>query len=284
MKDYRDEFSVQRMAKVLKVSRAGFYVWLKRKQSPRQQETIAFDAAVKAEFEQSRKCYGRERITEALRRHGRSCGRKRVSRSLKRQGLRARRPRKFIATTNSKHSFPVAQNLLARNFDADRPNQKWVSDITYLPCRKGWLYLAIILDLYSRRVVGWYVSHSLKHDTVLAAFYRATRERGSVRGTILHSDQGVQYCCAAFTSVMAWFGVVQSMSRKGNCWDNAVAESFFSTLKAEMLGDYVFEDLADAERRLFDHIEVFYNRQRLHSALGNIPPVEFEELRWQKCA
>ncbi|MFH0918931.1 MAG: IS3 family transposase, partial [Fibrobacterota bacterium] len=228
MKRYRDEFSVKRMAKVLGVSRAGFYAWLKRKPSLRQQETAAFDAEVKTEFEKSRKCYGRERLTEALHRRGRSCGRKRVSRSLQRQRLRAKQPKKFIATTDSKHSFPVAQNLLAREFHAERPNQKLVSDITYLPCRQGWLYLAVIIDLYSRRVVGWCVSHSLKHNTVLTAFYRATRELGSVRGTILHSDRGVQYCCTGFTAAMALFGIVQSMSRKGNCWDNAVAESFFS--------------------------------------------------------
>lgn len=284
MKDNRDKFSVKKMAEVLEVSRAGFYAWLNRKPSHRQQETIAFDADVKAAFEKSRKCYGRVRITEALHRSGRSCGRKRVSRSLGRLGLRARRPRKFIATTDSKHSFPVAQNLLARNFSAERPNQKWVSDITYLPCVKGWLYLAVIIDLYSRRVVGWCVSHSLKHDTVLTAFYRATGLRGTVRGTILHSDRGTQYCCTSFSATMKLCGVIQSMSRKGNCWDNAVAESFFSALKREMLGDYVFKDLADAERRLFDHIEVFYNRQRLHSTLGNVPPVEFEELKWQNCA
>jgi putative transposase len=284
MKRYRDEFSVKRMAKVLRVSRPGYYDWLKRKPSLRHQEMAVFDAAVKAEFEKSRKCYGRVRITEALHRGGRSCGHKRVSRSLGRQRLRAKQPKKFIVTTDSKHSFPVAQNLLARNFSAERPNQKWVSDITYLPCAKGWLYLAVIIDLYSRRVVGWCVSHSLRHDTVLTAFYRATGQRGAVRGTILHSDRGTQYCCTGFTAAMKLSGIVQSMSRKGNCWDNAVAESFFSALKREMLGDYVFRDLADAERRLFDHIEVFYNRQRLHSALGNVPPVEFEELKWQKCA
>jgi len=284
MKRYRDAFSVERMAKVLEVSRSGFYAWLRRKPSRRVQEAGSFDAAVKVEFERNRRCYGRVRITDALRQGGRPCGRKRVARSLKRQRLRAKQPRKFIVTTNSKHSFPVAQNLLNRNFDAEGPNLKWVSDITYLPCRKGWLYLAVIIDLYSRRVVGWCVSHSLKHETVLTAFYRALSLRGSVRGLIFHSDQGVQYCCTGFTDVMKLCGVVQSMSRKGDCWDNAAAESFFSRLKGELVGDYIFEDLKDAERRLFDHIEVFYNRQRLHSALGNISPVEFEELKWQKCA
>jgi transposase InsO family protein len=284
MKDNRDKFSVKKMADVLDVSRAGFYAWLNRKPSLRQQETTAFDAAVKAEFEQAKSRYGRERITKALHRRGRTCGRKRVSRSLGRQGLRARRPRKFIATTNSKHPFPVAENLLQRNFHTERANQVCVSDITYLPCRTGWLYLAVFIDLFSRRVVGWCVSHSLKHDTVLKALYQVARLRGTLRGMIMHSDRGVQYCCTGFTVATAMLGIIQSMSRKGDCWDNAVAESFFSTLKTEMVGNYVFEDLPDAERRLFEYIEVFYNRQRLHSTLGYVPPVEFEELRWQKCA
>jgi len=284
MNSHRDEFPVELMARVLDVSRTGFYAWLKRQPSARQEERARFDAEVQIEFEKSKERYGSIRITRALHRRGRSCDRKRVVRSLKRQGLRARRPRKFVATTDSQHSFPVARNLLKRNFSADYPDQKYVSDITYLPCLQGWLYLAVFIDLFSRRVVGWCVSHSLKHDTVLAAFYRVVRLRGSVRGVIVHSDRGVQYCCGGFTDVMKLNGVIQSMSRKGDCWDNAVAESFFAILKREMLGNYVFLDLEDAQRRLFEYIEVEYNRQRLHSALGYVPPVEFEELRWQKSA
>ncbi len=284
MNAHRDEFPVELMARALDVSRTGYYVWLKREPSPRQKEQVLFDAEVRNTFEQSKGHYGRERVTRALRRKGRTCNKNRVARSLKRQGLRARQPRKFVVTTNSKHSFPVAENLLNRNFTAERLNQKLVSDITYLPCLQGWLYLAVFIDLFSRRVVGWCVSHSLKHDTVLTAFYRAVGERGSVRGTILHTDRGVQYCCGGFTEVMRLNGVVQSMSRKGDCWDNAVAESFFAILKREMMGDYVFIDEEDGRRRLFEFIEVEYNRQRLHSALGYVPPVEFEELKLQKCA
>jgi len=284
MNAHRDEFPVELMARVLEVSRTGFYAWLKHQPGPRQEERSRFDAEVLAEFEKAKKCYGSIRIMEALHKRGRSCNRKRVTRSLKRQGLRARPPRKYVVTTDSKHSFPIVPNLLERNFSADYPDLKYVSDITYLPCLQGWLYLVVFIDLFSRRVVGWYVSHSLKHDTVLAAFYRAVGLRGSLRGLILHSDRGVQYCCGGFTDVMRLNGVVQSMSRKGDCWDNAVAESFFANLKREMLGNYVFFDLEDAQRRLFEFIEVFYNRQRLHSALGYVSPVEFEELRWQKCA
>ena len=284
MKAHRNEFPVGMMARVLDVSRAGFYAALSRQPSTRHRAQVEFDVAVRTTFEQSRGHYGRDRVTRALHRRGRACNRKRVARSLKRQGLRARQPRKFVATTDSRHSFPVAPNLLQRNFSAEYPNQKWVSDITYLPCLQGWLYLAVFIDLYSRRVVGWCVSHSLKHDTVLAAFYRAAGDRGWVRGIILHTDRGVQYCCGGFTEVMALNGIIQSMSRKGDCWDNAVAESFFSTLKREMMEDYIFVDLADAQRRLFKYIEIEYNRQRLHSALGYVPPVEFEELRWQKSA
>lgn len=284
MRTNQKDFPVERMAQVLGVSRAGYYAWLRRKPSSREQEQTFFDTEVRAEFEKSKRRYGSIRITRALHRRGRSCDRKRVARSLKRQGLRARRSRKFVATTDSRHSFPVAQNLLGRNFEADAPNQKWVSDITYLPCLQGWLYLAVFIDLFSRRVVGWRVSHSLKHDMVLAAFYRAIGARGPVHGLILHSDRGVQYCCGGFTGAMKLHGVVQSMSRKGDCWDNAIAESFFAILKREMLGDYVFVDLADAQQRLFEFIEAEYNRQRLHSAIGYVPPVEFEEVRWQKCA
>lgn len=284
MNEHRDEFPVELMARVLDVSRAGFYSWLKRQPSLRKKEQAHFDAEVRSEFEQSKERYGTIRITRALHRRGRSCDKKRVTRSLRRQGLNVRRPKKFVATTDSKHSYPVAPNLLERNFSAEYPDQKWVGDITYLPCLQGWLYLAVFIDLFSRRIVGWCVSHSLKHDTALAAFYRAVWLRGFVRGLILHTDRGVQYCCGGFTDVMKLNGVVQSMSRKGDCWDNAVAESFFAILKREMLGNYVFLDLADAQRRLFEFIEVDYNRHRLHSALGYVPPVEFEEVRWQKSA
>lgn len=284
MKAHREEFPVELMARVLKVSRAGYYAFLKRTIAPRAQEQVKFDSTVQAVFEQRKKRYGSIRITRELNDRGCSCNRKRVSRSLRRQGLRAKYSKKFIATTDSKHSYPVAGNILNRDFSAERPNQKWVSDITYLPCLQGWLYLVVFIDLYSRRVVGWYVSHSLQHESVLTAFYRAVSLRGGVRGLIVHSDRGIQYCCSGFTKVMKQFKVIQSMSRKGNCWDNAVAESFFATLKRELVGNYVFQNLSEAERMLFEYIERDYNRQQLHSANGYMAPVAFEKLRWQKCA
>jgi len=284
MKEHRDEFPVELMARALDVSRTGYYTWLKRSPSFRQQAQVRFDEAVLIEFEKSKERYGCERVAKALKRQGQPCTKNRVARSLKRQRLHAHAPKKFKTTTDSRHEYPIAENILNRNFTAESPNQKWVGDITYLPSLHGWLYLAVFIDLYSRRVVGWHISDSLKHDSALAAFYRAAGARGSVRDLILHTDRGVQYCCTGFTDVMKLCGVVQSMSRKGNCWDNAVAESFFSTLKREMLGNYVFLDLQDAEKRLFEYIEVEYNRQRLHSSIGYVPPVEFEEVRLRKSA
>lgn len=226
---------------------------------------------------------GRDKVKDELRRRGRRCSRNRVGASLKRQGLKVRYAKRFKVTTNSRHSFPVAPNLLNRNFQAAEPNRVWVSDITYLKSRRGWLYLTVILDLYSRMVVGWCVSRSLGHEMVLAALYRAFWRRQPPKAGF-HSDRGVQYCCEAFREVAKVLNMVQSMSRKGDCWDNAVAESFFGTLKTEILGNYVFEDLADAEQILFRELEVYYNRQRLHATLGNVPPAEAEDVRWQMCA
>jgi putative transposase len=165
---------------------------------------------------------------------------------MNRQGLTARRPKRFIATTDSNHSYRVARNLLKRDFHTDRPDEAWVSDITYLRAAGGWLYLTTFIDLYSRKIVGWKVSRSLGHEPVVAAFERAARSRGNLAGLIIHSDRGVQYCCEGFKKTMKLYGCKQSMSRKGDCWDNAVAESFFSTLKRELVGDYCFSSLEDA--------------------------------------
>jgi transposase InsO family protein len=282
MTSHRDEFPVEMMARVLTVSRSGYYAFLGRKPGSRRQEQMRFDVAVHTEFQKSKERYGGIRIARALGEQGIHCTRKRVGRSMQRQALHPRQSRLFVATTDSRHDFPVAANLLNRDFHAERPNQKWVSDITYLPCLGGWLYLAVFIDLFSRRVVGWCVSHSLKHDTVLSAFYRAVRNRGSILGLMVHGDRGVQYCCGGFRDAMKLFGVVQSMSRKGNCWDNAVAESFFSTVKREMLGEYVFVDETDAEQKLFEYIEAEYNRNRMHGAIGYRSPVDFENIRLRK--
>ncbi len=284
MRENRVEFSVERMAWVLEVSRSGFYAWLRRGKGKRSLKRESFDGEVRKVFEHFHCRSGRDKVQEELCRRNHRCSRNRVGASFKRMGLKARRIKKFKVTTDSRHLFPVAPNLLNRNFHATEPNRVWVSDITYLKSRTGWLYLTVIIDLYSRMVVGWCVSRSLSHEMVLTALYRAIWRRRPPRGLIFHSDRGVQYCCEAFRKVSRLLGIVQSMSRKGDCWDNAVAESFFGTLKTEILGNYVFEDMADAERILFQELEIYYNRQRLHSTLGFIPPAEAEEIKGVKSA
>lgn len=280
MKEHQHEFPVGRMATVLGVSRSGYYAWLRSEQSPARQQQAVFDTEVSRQFRNHKRRYGRRRLAAALRRKGVRCSINRVGRSMQRQGFRARQSRKFITTTDSKHTHAVSENLLHRNFQVAKPNQVWVTDITYLPCTSGWLYLVVFIDLYGRKVVGWYVSHSLKHQSVLIAFDRAVGHRGFIRGLIIHSDRGVQYCCDGFRKTMRLYGVEQSMSRKGDCWDNAVAESFFATLKKELPDGHVFANRAEAERYLFEYIEIEYNRQHPHSTLGYQSPEEYETKYW----
>jgi putative transposase len=283
MKDHSSEFSVEKMATVFKVSRSGFYDCQDRSKSKRAQERQLFDIEVKSAFEAGKGHYGRDRVRLELGLRGRNACRKRVGASMERQGLRFKPKKRFRVTTNSKHGFPVAQNLLNRNFSASAPNQVLVSDITYLPSRSGWLYLTVFIDLFSRMIVGWCVSNSLSHEGVLKALYRAIWRRGLSAGTMIHSDRGVQYCCEAFRKVLAMHKFVQSMSRKGNCWDNAVAESFFGTLKSEWFSEIELYDRDHAEKELFKYIEQYYNGQRIHTTIG-MSPMMFESKKLVKCA
>ena len=283
MKDHSSEFSVERMAKVFEVSRSGYYDWHGRIESLRAQKRRLFDLEVKSAFEAGKRTYGRDRVRIELGLRGRKASRKRVGASMERQGLRFKPKRRFRVTTDSKHVFPVAQNLLNREFTVDEPNKVWVTDITYLPSRSGWLYLTVFIDLFSRMVTGWAVSTSLSHDGVLDALYRAIWRRRPPAGLMIHSDRGVQYCCTGFRDVIAKYHFVQSMSRKGNCWDNAVSESFFGTLKNEWLTDINIYDREHAERELFKYIEQFYNGQRIHTAIG-MSPLMFENRKSRKCA
>lgn len=284
MKDHRSMFSVEMMARVLEVSRSGFHAWEKRPESVRSRERRLFDVQVRAAFEQSKGRYGSEKVRQALAGKGRSCSRKRVAESMRRQGLRSKIMRKFRVTTDSKHSYPVAPNLLNRKFSASAPNRVWVSDITYLWTGSGWLYLVVFIDLYSRRVVGWYVSPSLGHETVLAALYRAVWRRRPGKGLIIHSDRGVQYCCDGFRKAIKKLGFVQSMSRKGNCWDNAVAESFFKILKSELIYHITLTNGKEAREILFEYIERDYNGNRIHGTLGYLTPIAFESVKVAKVA
>jgi transposase InsO family protein len=271
------------MAHVLDVSRSGYYSWARRKESESVRKRRLFDLEVKAVFREGRGYYGRERIRMGLALKGRKASFKRIVSSMIRQDLRAKHKRRYRVTTDSRHGCSIAENLLNRNFTVDTPNRILVSDITYLPSKAGWLYLTVFIDLFSRAVAGWCVSESLSHKGVLTALQRAFWRRKLAPGCIIHSDRGVQYCCEAFRAAVTSLKLVQSMSRKGNCWDNAVAESFFATLKTEWLSGIVLNNIAHAERELFEYIEHIYNGQRIHTAIG-MPPTMFESVNLRKCA
>ena len=278
MKAHRKVFSVERMAKVLEVSTSGYYAWFTRPESRRKRERRHLDVLVKAAFETSKSRYGSRKIKRTLAKEDHIYSRSRVAESMSRQSLRSKVCRKFVVTTDTRHDLKASPNLLNRTFEADRPNQVWTSDITYLPSRAGWLYLVVFLDLFSRRVVGWCVSTSLGHETVLKALSRAVWQRRPEPGLMVHSDRGIQYCCDGFRDTIDRHQFVQSMSRKGNCWDNAVTETLFRTLKTEWLYHVDLKDLDHAERELFEYIELFYNNQRLHASLDYVSPADFETM------
>jgi transposase InsO family protein len=264
------------LCRVLKVSASGYFAWLSRPESPRAAGNRALVTRIKAAHGRSRKTYGRRRIHIQLQRDGIACSPNRVGRLMRQEGLCGLRRRKFKATTNSKHSFPVAPNLLARNFTAAAPDQVWVSDITYLACEEGWEYLATVMDLHSRRIVGWAMQSTLERSLTLRALEMAIAQRRPAPGLIHHSDRGVQYACGDYQSALHEQQMIPSMSRKGDCWDNAPKESFFGTLKCELGLHGIRPPREQARRKVFEYIEVFYNRQRLHSSLGYLPPVAFE--------
>jgi len=272
------------MCRVFEVSRSGYYRWLKRKPSQRHLDNQRLDAQIREIYEQSKGRYGSPKITQELRDQGRKVGKNRVAERMRKAGLRSKIRRKYRVTTNSKHKFPVAPNLLERNFTAQAPDRVWVSDITYLATRTGWLYLTVIIDLFSRIVVGWALSSSLSHEMVVVALKRAIRRRGPTNGLVFHSDRGVQYACTGFRDELEGHGFVQSMSRKGDCWDNAVAESFFAIMKTELVYHERYEGHQDTLHSIFEYIEVFYNRQRRHSTLEYLCPAEYEKQNLKLCA
>ena len=223
-------------------------------------------------------------MTVELRNRGHHVGRNRVARLMRANGLNAKRRKKFRTTTKSDHKHTASPNLVNRQFQPEAPNKVWASDLTYVATAEGWLYLCVILDLYSRRVIGWATSKSLGTTSVLKALWMAITGRGNPRNVIFHSDRGVQYASTMFRRVLRKRGFFQSMSRKGNCWDNACVESFFKSLKTELIGKTIFESREAATQAIFEYIEVFYNRIRLHSTLGYLNPVQFEEESEEKVA
>ena len=269
------EFSVRVMCRVLEVSSSGYYAWRSRPESTRSREDRRLRTKIRTFHKRSRGTYGSARIHVDLREDGETCGRHRVSRLMREDGLAGKKARQFRTTTDSKHSDPVAENLLDQEFFVETPDTVWAGDITYLRTREGWIYLAVILDLCSRIVVGWSLSTVLERELTLQALEQAVAQRQPGRGLLHHSDRGSQYTCGDYRDRLDELGMTVSMSRKGNCYDNAVVESFFDSLKTE-LDQEVFASREHARRALFDYIEVFYNRARRHSALGYVSPAAFE--------
>jgi putative transposase len=274
-------FPVTVLCRILAVSRAGFYAAQARPVPGRARGDAQLAVEIAAIHEESRQRYGSPRVHAELRARGRGVGRKRVARLMRHRGLAARRRRRYRVTTDSRHPFPVAANVLARQFTAPAPDAVWVTDITYIPTGEGWLYLAVILDLYSRGIVGWAMSDRITRQLTLDALGMALARRRPPPGLLHHSDRGSQYASGDYQTALGRQGIVGSMSRRGDCWDNAVAESFFATLKVELVHEALWPTRAAARTALFDYIEVFYNQQRRHSSLGFLSPLAFER-QWHQ--
>ena len=277
IRDHREEFSVKRMCQLLGVTRSGYYAWQGDTAGPRELENRVLVEQIRVEYKISRQTYGSPRIWARLRRQGLSCGRHRVARLMRKEGIRPqKRHRRYPVTTQRQPGVIPAPNRLNQDFSATQANTKWVSDFTYIDTAEGWLYLAIILDLFSRKVVGWAMSKHMDTTLVETALHMALQTRQPDASLLHHSDQGSQYTSAVYQSRLVNTHIQLSMSRVGNCYDNAVAESFFGTLKAECVTQQ-FATRALARTTIFEYIEVWYNRQRLHSTLGYLSPVEFEQ-------
>jgi putative transposase len=270
------QFEIRQMCRWLGVSPSGFYAWQGRPLSERTKKNQRMAIEMRAIHAQVRKSYGSPRMHRELVQRGFPCSRHRIARLMRAEGLRAKPMKRFHVTTQSKHDRPLAPDRVNRNFTAQAPNRVWVSDITYVPTAEGWLYLAVILDLYSRRVVGWATSQHLDTSVVFDALEDATGRRNPGAGWILHSDRGVQYASEAVRARIALLGGLSSMGRKGDCFDNAVAESFFGSLKTEWVHGQRYQTRQEAWQDLFEYIELFYNPTRRHSTLKHLSPVQFE--------
>ena len=264
------------MCKLMKVSRSGYYEWLNAPESIRAKEDAELKELVKYVFKEGRGTYGARRIKKRLARKNIIVSRRRIARLMHESGLVCKTKCKFKATTDSSHKKPVAPNLLARQFDVAAANRYWVGDITYVATEEGWLYLATVIDLYSRKVVGWSMSNRMKAELVNNALLMALWQRKPKAGLIWHTDRGTQYASNSHLKIIKQHHVIQSMSRKGNCWDNAVAESFFNTLKTELTYQCKFKTREEARHVIFEYIEVFYNRTRMHSANDYLSPAQYE--------
>jgi len=275
---HRDKYAVSRMCAMLGISRSSYYAWRKRKPSQREHHMQILLGRIREIHKLSRKTYGSPRVHAELKRQGIACNQKTVARLMRLDGIQGQRKRRRVTTTDSNHCFPIAANLLNRDFHADQPNQKWVADITFIPTAEGWLYLAGVLDLFSRKVVGWEMSNRIDADLVERALRMALYQRQPGRGLIHHSDRGSQYASHQIQNLLAANQIQVSMSGKGNCYDNAVMESFFGTLKNEWVHHQRYQSRYQARLDIFKYIEGFYNTVRLHSTLGYMSPNEFEAM------
>jgi len=274
---YRFEFRVEKMCLVLGVARSAYYAWRHRAKSVRQKANERIVEKILQIHKMSRETYGSPRITAEIKTQGFQCSENRIARLMRVNAIMAKTKRRFKATTYSRHGLPVADNLLRKGVSYHRPNAVWVSDITYIPTSEGWLYLSAILDLFSRKVVGWAMSERISQDLVINALKKAVWKHSPGTGLVFHSDQGVQYASHACSDLLKRYGFLQSMSRRGNCYDNAFMESFFHTLKTEEVYFSKYRTRSDARQNIFSYIEGFYNRIRRHSALGYRSPLEFEQ-------
>jgi transposase InsO family protein len=277
MKTMRLEFPVKTLCRVFDVSRSGFYDWLNGKPSKRAQDDARLKVAIQAVHAQSRETYGPLRMQPELAAQGFVAGRDRITRLRRELGLRCKQKRKFKATTNSNHDLPIADNLLNQTFEPTRPNEAWVTDITYVATGEGWLYVAGIKDVFTCELVGYAMGERMTQQLTAQALWRAVRNKRPAPGLIHHSDRGSQYCAHDYQKLVKQFGMQPSMSRKGNCYDNAPMESFWGSLKNELVHHQQYPTRADAHAAIQEYIESFYNRQRRHSRLGYIPPALFAE-------
>lgn len=279
VKSNEEHFPVGMMCRLLSVSRSGYYSWKNRSLSGRDQANQELLTEIKRVFEDEKGRPGSPRISRRLQEEGKSASRHRVAKLMKDNGLRAKAAKKYKATTNSNHSLPVAPNHLAQNFEAAAPDQKWVSDITYIWTDEGWLYLAVVLELYSRRVIGWAIGERMTAALVCGALMMALWRRHMPKGVIVHSDRGSQYCSAAYQKLFTQHQLVCSMSKKGDCYDNAAMESWNHSFKIEAIHGERFLTRSEAKYHVFEYIEVYYNRKRLHSQLGYVSPETFEAIK-----
>jgi putative transposase len=276
---HRREFRISRMCEVLRVSRSGYYDWWLRAESERSREDRILLTEIRRVHYSNKEAYGAVRTWREMKQAGVCCGKHRVARLRRLAGVETRRRRKFKLAYQARNSAPPAANLLSRPFQADNPNQIWVTDVSFIPTRSGWLYLAVVIDLYSRLVVGWSMKDRPNQELANEALMMAVEQRRPEPGLIHHSDQGILYSSTLYRQLLSRYGMIQSMSRKGNCYDNAVAESFFSSLKNEIVHHHDYYTREQARMEIFDYIELFYNRRRIHQSLGYQTPMVYDSMR-----